>query len=125
MYQSAQDKQRIDRLKNFGIASEVEVELAGINGKMSELNAAIGLLQLRHVDAAIAVNAMLGLVEGVETGQADIYVEARGEGGRTHRFWSDRNFDSTFVHEYGSDLQLGTEFVVDALREYSDLRAAG
>jgi dTDP-4-amino-4,6-dideoxygalactose transaminase len=55
--QTAADKQRIDRLKNFGIASETEVELAGINGKMSELNAAIGLLQLRHIDQAIAARA--------------------------------------------------------------------
>lgn len=54
---SAEDKQRIDRLKNFGIANEVEIELAGINGKMSELNAAMGLIQLRHIDEAIAARA--------------------------------------------------------------------
>lgn len=57
--QSAEDKQRIDRLKNFGIANEVEVELAGINGKMSELNAAIGLLQLRYIDDALAARAVV------------------------------------------------------------------
>jgi dTDP-4-amino-4,6-dideoxygalactose transaminase len=56
---TAEDKKRIDRLKNFGIASETEVELSGINGKMSELNAAIGLLQLRHVDGAIAARAAI------------------------------------------------------------------
>lgn len=56
---TSEDKQRVDRLKNFGIASETEVELAGTNGKMSELNAAIGLLQLRHVDAAIAARGAL------------------------------------------------------------------
>ncbi len=33
-------KQRIDRLKNFGIADELTVTAPGINGKMSELNAA-------------------------------------------------------------------------------------
>jgi len=47
-------KQRIDHLKNFGFADEVTVVAPGINGKMSELNAAIGLLQLRHIDDAIA-----------------------------------------------------------------------
>lgn len=47
-------KQRIDYLKNFGIADEVTVVGPGINGKMNELQAALGLLQLKHVDAAIA-----------------------------------------------------------------------
>ncbi len=43
-------KKRIDQLKNFGFVDEVTVVEAGINGKMSELNAAIGLLQLKTVD---------------------------------------------------------------------------
>lgn len=47
-------KQRIDQLKNFGIASETQVVEVGINGKMSEINAAFGLLQLQYIDAALA-----------------------------------------------------------------------
>jgi dTDP-4-amino-4,6-dideoxygalactose transaminase len=50
----AKTKQRIDYLKNFGIADEVTVVAPGINGKMSEFNAALGLLQLRHIDSALA-----------------------------------------------------------------------
>lgn len=50
----AKTKARIDQLKNFGHAGEVNVVAPGINGKMSELNAALGLLQLKHVDDAIA-----------------------------------------------------------------------
>jgi len=50
----AKTKQRIDYLKNFGFADEVTVMAPGINGKMSEINAAFGLLQLKHIDAAIA-----------------------------------------------------------------------
>lgn len=50
----ARTKQRIDRLKNFGFASETTVVAPGINGKMSEVNAALGLLQLRHIDRALA-----------------------------------------------------------------------
>lgn len=49
----AKTKQRIDYLKNFGIADEVTVVAPGINGKMSEINAAFGLLQLKHVDQAL------------------------------------------------------------------------
>lgn len=46
-------KRRIDRLKNFGFVDEVTVVAAGVNGKMSEINAAMGLLQLKHVQEAI------------------------------------------------------------------------
>lgn len=49
----AKTKQRIDYLKNFGFADEVTVMAPGINGKMSEVNAAFGLLQLKHVEIAI------------------------------------------------------------------------
>ncbi|HUF81075.1 MAG TPA: DegT/DnrJ/EryC1/StrS family aminotransferase [Burkholderiales bacterium] len=47
-------KQRIDYLKNFGFADEVTVVAPGINGKMNEMQAALGLLQLKHVGASIA-----------------------------------------------------------------------
>ena len=47
-------KQRIDHLKNFGFTNETTVVAAGINGKMSEVNAALGLLQLKHIDEALA-----------------------------------------------------------------------
>lgn len=50
---SAEMKEHIDHLKNFGITDETTVSELGINGKMSEINAAFGLLQLKHVDAAI------------------------------------------------------------------------
>lgn len=46
-------KQRIDHLKNFGFVDEVTVVAPGINGKMSEFNAAFGLLQLRHIEEAM------------------------------------------------------------------------
>ena len=46
-------KQRIDYLKNFGFANEVEVVAPGINSKMDEMRAAYGLLNLKQVDAAI------------------------------------------------------------------------
>lgn len=50
----AKTKQRIDHLKNFGFVNETSVVATGINGKMSEFNAALGLLQLKDIDAHIA-----------------------------------------------------------------------
>ena len=46
-------KQRIDYLKNFGFANEVEVVAPGINSKMDEIRSAYGLLNLKKVDLAI------------------------------------------------------------------------
>ncbi len=50
----AKTKVRIDQLKNFGHVGEVNVVAPGINGKMSEFNAALGLLQLQYIDQALA-----------------------------------------------------------------------
>jgi dTDP-4-amino-4,6-dideoxygalactose transaminase len=49
----AKTKRHIDHLKNFGFVDEVTVVAAGINGKMSEINAAFGLLQLKSIDTAL------------------------------------------------------------------------
>ncbi|MEO7248232.1 MAG: DegT/DnrJ/EryC1/StrS family aminotransferase [Novosphingobium sp.] len=57
--QTIEDKARIDLLRNFGIASEDEIPEIGINGKMSEINAALGVLQLRRVDADIAARGAI------------------------------------------------------------------
>ena len=42
-------KERVDYLKNFGFADETTVVAPGINGKMNELQAAVGLAQLPRV----------------------------------------------------------------------------
>ena len=49
----AKTKQRIDHLKNFGFVDETTVVAPGINAKMSEINAAFGLLQLQHMDTVM------------------------------------------------------------------------
>lgn len=46
----AATKAHVDHLKNFGFTDELTVVAAGINAKMNELQAAIGLLQLRQVE---------------------------------------------------------------------------
>ena len=50
---NAEMKARIDQLKNFGFIDEETLLEPGINGKMSEINAAFGLLQLKYVAQAI------------------------------------------------------------------------
>jgi dTDP-4-amino-4,6-dideoxygalactose transaminase len=70
----AKTKLRIDQLKNFGFVDEVTVVAPGINGKMSEFNAAFGMLQLQGIDGAIArrraidarYRALLAGVKGID-----------------------------------------------------------
>lgn len=50
----AKSKKRLDYIKNFGFENDVSVVSPGINGKLSEINAAMGLLQLNYIDQIIA-----------------------------------------------------------------------
>ena len=54
-------KRRIDFLKNFGFAGETTVVAPGINAKMNEFQAALGLLQLKYVDQAIGKRRRVAL----------------------------------------------------------------
>lgn len=55
----AATKLRVDQLRNFGFVNETSVVSCGINGKMSEFNAAFGLLQLEHIDRALERRAAI------------------------------------------------------------------
>ena len=85
----AKSKQRIDHLKNFGFVDETTVVAPGINGKMSEFNAAFGVLQLRHVDRVIGVRReidqtyrqLLAGVKGIG------FIEKSGETTWNHSFF--------------------------------------
>jgi dTDP-4-amino-4,6-dideoxygalactose transaminase len=50
---SAEMKRRIDRLKNFGIVNESTIDDISLNGKLSEVHAALGLLQLKNIDSTL------------------------------------------------------------------------
>ncbi|WP_341915042.1 DegT/DnrJ/EryC1/StrS family aminotransferase [Polaromonas sp. YR568] len=51
---SADMKALIDSTKNFGYGDELTVNKLGLNGKLSEINSAFGLVQLKYVDESIA-----------------------------------------------------------------------
>lgn len=66
-------KQRVDHLKNFGFVDETTVIEPGMNGKMSEFNAMIGVHQLKYMPDIISARAerdqlyreRLNVVEGI------------------------------------------------------------
>jgi dTDP-4-amino-4,6-dideoxy-D-glucose transaminase len=64
----AKMKQRIDYLKNFGFADEVTIMATGINGKMSEIQAAMGLAHLNHIDELIRSRGEVAAVYRRELG---------------------------------------------------------
>lgn len=80
---NAQDREKIYYLRNFGIKNEEEVVEVGINGKMNEVQAAIGLLNLRAVAGEKAKRRqlrkrycdMLAGLDGVQTQQKQPGVE--------------------------------------------------
>jgi len=49
-FNDANLKSRVDLLKNFGIKNEEEVMMPGINGKMNEMQAALGMVVLDYVE---------------------------------------------------------------------------
>ena len=46
-------KKHIDNLKNFGFVNETTVITPGINAKMNQVQAAMGLIQLKYIDGLI------------------------------------------------------------------------
>lgn len=54
-------KKRIDYLKNFGFAGEIEIVAPGINGKMDEVRSAYGLINLKQVDSAIEARHQIAI----------------------------------------------------------------
>jgi dTDP-4-amino-4,6-dideoxygalactose transaminase len=70
---TAESKIAIDRMKNFGFRDELTVDTLGMNAKMSEFNAALGLIQLKHFERVRAARrlvdaryrTMLAGIEGI------------------------------------------------------------
>ncbi len=50
IYNDSSLKDKLEKLKNFGINGPESVEMVGINAKMNEFAASMGLCNLRHID---------------------------------------------------------------------------
>jgi dTDP-4-amino-4,6-dideoxygalactose transaminase len=103
-------KQRINYLKNFGFADEVTVMAPGINGKMNEVQAAFGMLQLKHINEAIARRrAIDALYRELLVGMAGItYFERRSD--------TTENF-SYFPIFINSDYPISRDALYQSLKE--------
>jgi dTDP-4-amino-4,6-dideoxygalactose transaminase len=52
-------KSHIDNLKNFGFVNEIQVVTSGFNAKMNEVQAAMGILQLKYFDSLIRKRGLI------------------------------------------------------------------
>lgn len=52
-YNNSELRDKFEKLKNFGINGPEKVEYVGINAKMNEFQAAMGLCNLRHIDSEL------------------------------------------------------------------------
>lgn len=53
VFQNKEDFERAEYLKKFGMRSEDDVPVAGLNAKMTEVHAAMGICNMRHIDEEI------------------------------------------------------------------------
>jgi dTDP-4-amino-4,6-dideoxygalactose transaminase len=106
-------KHRIDLLKNFGIKNETEVVMPGINGKMNELQAALGLAVLEHLEQELAARqrvaaiykARLGNVPGLSVMEAPATV---------------RNSYQYFIIRINADNPAGNrDFIYEELKKFN------
>lgn len=105
----AKTKQRIDRLKNFGIADELTVTEPGINGKMSEINAAFGLVQLKHIQQAMLQRQV------VDTRYRSVLSEVKGISLYEHNQYANSNY-SYFPILVESDYPLTRDELYEKLK---------
>ena len=92
-------KERIDLLKNFGIKNEEEVVMPGINGKMNEIQAAVGRIMLGYVEGEREKRIALGKVYGEELGEVPgitLMPKAEGNVRLNHQYYVIRIEEEAF-----------------------------
>lgn len=115
----AATKKRIDYLKNFGFAGETTIMAPGINSKMNEMQAALGLLQLKYYSENIekrktiaeTYRSQLSKIDGIsflpdpegsESNYAyfPIFVDEKGYGMRRDQLYEKLKQNNIFGRRY-------------------------
>lgn len=78
---NAEAKERVDKLKNFGILNENKIQYSGLNMKQSEMHSAFGLLLIDSVNAEIAKRAEIAKIYAEGLSDIDsVTIVTKGEG---------------------------------------------
>lgn len=107
-------KERIDLLKNFGIKNEEEVVMPGINGKLNEVQAAIGRIMLGYVADEREKRIALGKVYDEELGDVPgitLMPKVEGNVRLNHQYYVIRIDEEKFGRS--------RDYVYDAFKEYN------
>ena len=108
----AKTKRRVDQLKNFGFVDEVTVVAPGINGKMNEFSAALGLLQLERVGSVLIKRRLI----------AQRYLEALADVSGIRLLFGDANASTNYGY---FPVLVGPQYPLDRDALYWKLREAG
>lgn len=102
-------RELIERIRNFGIVDETRIDHVGTNAKMSEFNAALGLLQLRYFGEVRMRR------EGVDTLYRHLLAEVEGVTCLAIPSETEPNF-SYFPILLGADYPIGRDELFERLR---------
>jgi len=107
-------KARVDLLKNFGIKNEEEVVMPGINGKMNELQAALGMIVLQYIEEEKARRKVLADIykSQLEDIEGISYLDNENTGIKnSYQYFVVRVDEKVFGHS--------RDFVYDELKKYN------
>ena len=114
MHKDQHLKDRIDLLKNFGIKNEEEVVMPGINGKMNEVQAAIGRIMLGYVAEEREKRIALGKIYDEELGNVPgitLMPKVDGNVRLNHQYYVIRIDEEQFGHS--------RDYVYEHFKEYN------
>ncbi|MDP2904974.1 MAG: DegT/DnrJ/EryC1/StrS family aminotransferase [Candidatus Omnitrophota bacterium] len=104
-------KEKVDYLKNFGIKNEEEVVGPGTNAKMNEIQAAIGLIQLKKIDDEIKKRkALTGIYRRELTNVPGIIFSTDMDG-------VEHNYQYFVIRVVAKDYGAGRDALFDLLRK--------
>lgn len=113
VFKDANLKDRIDFLKNFGIKNEEEVIMPGINGKMNEIQAILGLINLNYIDKEIKKR------ESLVASYQYFLKDVEGITFLTSRPSVKRNYQYFVIRVDSRAFGCSRDFVYEKFREYN------
>jgi dTDP-4-amino-4,6-dideoxygalactose transaminase len=78
--------ERVKKLRNYGIAANYDAHFPGLNGKMSELHALVGLYNLARLDALLEARAERAATYAAELGRLATVRVMTGPAGAVHTY---------------------------------------
>ena len=106
-------KERLELSKNFGFRNEENIVVPGINGKLNEFQAAIGLLMLKLIDAEIEKRKRLSMV------YCERLIEIPGIKFRAEMFGVKHNYYNFVITVNENKFGISRDDLYDNLKTYN------